>query len=125
MARVSAVWLRGPFIIVLTRVCHAQVLMLEAQQASRTDHAWVRVAMCKFATAACDQSKDFPGYVDADKVAARLCAPFRKLGFHAESRQLAMASCTPQPFRAPSVESVQRMLDMYGPKNEDHADMKV
>eukprot|EP01047_Picozoa_sp_COSAG01_P113618 COSAG01_NODE_42325_length_441_cov_0.903509_1_plen_31_part_10 len=31
MARASAVWLRGHFTIVLTRVCHAQVLMLEAQ----------------------------------------------------------------------------------------------
>jgi hypothetical protein len=99
--------------------------MLEAQQPSRTDHAWVRTAMCRFALCACDLSKDFPGYVDQDIAAARLCGPWKKVGLITEARQLAMAACMPQSYRAPPVDAVQRMLDLYGPKDRDHADIQV
>lgn len=99
--------------------------MLESQQPSRTDHAWVRTAMCKFALAACDQTKDFPGYVDEESAAARLCGPWKKAGLLREARQLALAACLPQPYRTPRVEAVQRTLDLYGQKDRDHEDIKV
>ncbi len=107
----------------------SQILMFEILQPSarsQQDCVWLRTAMCKFVLAACDQSRDFPGYVNEEKVAARLCGPWAKAGLIEEARQLAVTACATRPFRAPTVDSVRRMLDMFGPQGSvEHADVKV
>jgi hypothetical protein len=103
--------------------------MFEALQPSswsHHDYAWVRAAMCKFVLAACDQSRDFPGYVNEEKVAARLCGAWKKAGLVEEARQLAVTACVPRPFRAPAVDAVHRMLDTYSQKGPaEHEDVQV
>jgi hypothetical protein len=107
----------------------SQILMFEILQPSawsQQDYGWLRTAMCKFVLAACDQSRDFPGYVNEEKVAARLCGQWKKAGLIEEARQLAVTACATRPFRAPTVDSVHRILDMFGPQGSVvHADVQV
>ena len=107
----------------------SQVLMLEMLQPaswSQQDYVWLRTCMCKFVLAACDQSRDFTGYVNQEKIAARMCGPWKKAGLIEQARQLAVSACAPRPFRAPTVESVHRMLDMFGPQGPvEHVDVQV
>ena len=100
--------------------------MLQPASWSQQDYAWLRTAMCKFVLAACDQSRDFPGYVNEERIASRLCAPWKKAGLAEQARQLAAIACAPRPFRAPTVDSVRRMLDMFGPQGSvEHVDVQV
>ena len=104
----------------------AAVLMLERLQNAR-DCAWLRAAMAEFGLAACDPERSFAGYVNEDAVAARLCAAWKRDGLAPAARRLAAYAAAPQPFRAPTVESVQRLLDMHGKarKGAEHEEVRV
>ena len=118
------------WLVVSARIGHApQILMFEILQPSswsQQEYVWLRIAMCKFVLAACDQSRNFPGFVNEEKIAARLCQPWKKAGLIEEARRLAAAACATRPFRAPTVDSVHRMLGMFGPQGSvQHADVQV